>query len=78
MVNTQIQTATTIRENVNKQMFINLRKEALNIDFAVVIVKKLMYDMILGMAILKVINARLNIVKQKLLCTYNGQIIPLH
>jgi hypothetical protein len=71
IINTQIQTATNVRENVNQQIMINLHKGVLNIDFAAVVVKKLMYDLITGIDVLRLFKAKIDVAGNILMCNWN-------
>jgi hypothetical protein len=54
-------------------MYINLRKAALYKDVGVVVIKNLMYDVILGVDILRLINAKLDMLAQTLVCNHQGK-----
>lgn len=65
VVNTQIQTATNIREKVSQQTLINIKKEKLNLDFNVIIIKNLMHDAIFGIDILRTLQAKIDIINKR-------------
>lgn len=72
VTNMNITTATRKRDKVVKQAFANIKCNHLEITHPVLIVNKLAHDGIMGIDLLKEIEAEINPKQQIMLCTYNG------
>jgi hypothetical protein len=74
VMNTQIQTATSVREKVTKQVLVNIQRDKFDMDVTVMCIKNLMYDVIFGIDVLFNMQARLDIIKCELLTKIKGEI----
>ena len=67
-----ITTATNKREKVKQQAYVTMTYEKLAVECPMIIINKLIYDGIIGIDLLNVLDAKIDISNNKIICNYKG------
>ena len=68
--NMNITTATKKKERVKQQAYVTLAHKNLEVTYPIIILNKLIYDGIIGIDLLKLLNAKIDINSNKIVCNY--------
>lgn len=68
--NMNITTATKKKERVKQQAYVTLAYKNLEVTYPIIILNKLIYDGIIGIDLLKLLNAKIDISSNKIVCNY--------